>query len=64
MTCDLDVRKDLYANIILSGGTTMFPGLGERLYKEMKELAPQTMKAKVIAPQTENTKYGEEDQLS
>lgn len=27
----------------------MFPGLGERLYKEMKELAPQTMKVKVIA---------------
>ncbi|CAI2372170.1 unnamed protein product [Moneuplotes crassus] len=49
MTCDLDVRKDLYANIILSGGTTMFPGLGERLYKEMKDLAPQTMKVKVIA---------------
>jgi len=49
MTCDLDVRKDLYANIILSGGTTMFPGFGERLYKEIKGLAPQTMKVKVIA---------------
>ena len=49
MTCDLDVRKDLYSNIILSGGTTMFPGFGERLYKEIKALAPQTMKIKVIA---------------
>lgn len=49
MTCDLDVRKDLYANIILSGGTTMFEGFGERLYKEVKALAPQTMKVKVIA---------------
>lgn len=49
MTCDLDVRKDLYANIILSGGTTMFSGFGERLYKEIKALAPQTMKVKVIA---------------
>jgi len=26
MKCDLDVRKDLYSNIILSGGSTMFPG--------------------------------------
>ena len=49
LTCDLDVRKDLYSNIILSGGSTMFPGLGERLYKEIKALAPQTMKVKVIA---------------
>lgn len=49
MTCDLDVRKDLYSNIILSGGSTMFNGFGERLYKEIKALAPQTMKVKVIA---------------
>ncbi|CAI2387851.1 unnamed protein product [Moneuplotes crassus] len=49
MNCDLDVRKDLYNNIILSGGTTMFPGFGERIYNEMKELAPKTMKIKVIA---------------
>ena len=27
MKCDLDVRKDLYANVILSGGSTMFPGM-------------------------------------
>eukprot|EP00804_Cyclotella_cryptica_P020060 CCRYP_014853-RA/>CCRYP_014853-RA protein AED:0.29 eAED:0.29 QI:0/0/0/1/0/0/2/0/184 len=25
MKCDVDIRKDLYANIVLSGGTTMFP---------------------------------------
>ena len=47
--CDMDVRKDLYSNIILSGGTTMFDGFGERLVKEMKALAPTTMKVKVIA---------------
>ena len=27
MKCDVDIRKDLYANIVLSGGTTMFTGL-------------------------------------
>merc|ERR1711909_186678 len=29
MKCDVDIRKDLYANIVLSGGTTMFQGVGE-----------------------------------
>ena len=27
MKCDVDIRKDLYANTVLSGGTTMFPGM-------------------------------------
>jgi len=47
--CDNDIRKDLYANIILSGGTSMFEGMGERLEKEVKALAPYTMKIKVLA---------------
>ena len=33
MKCDVDVRKDLYKNIITSGGSTMFPGITERLSK-------------------------------
>jgi len=32
----MDVRRDLYANIILSGGTTMFEGIGERLHREVE----------------------------
>jgi actin beta/gamma 1 len=50
MKCDVDIRKDLYANIVLSGGTTMYPGIAERLTKEVVALAPQTMKIKVVAP--------------
>jgi len=50
MKCDVDIRKDLYANVVLSGGTTMFPGIGERMTKELTALAPSTMKIKVIAP--------------
>jgi actin beta/gamma 1 len=50
MKCDIDIRKDLYANIVLSGGTTMFPGLAERIQKEIVNLAPSTMKVRVIAP--------------
>merc|ERR1712048_628686 len=40
MKCDVDIRKDLYANIVLSGGTTMFNGISERVEKEMIALAP------------------------
>jgi len=50
MKCDVDIRKDLYANIVLSGGTTMFPGVSERMTKELTALAPSTMKIKVVAP--------------
>jgi len=50
MKCDVDIRKDLYANIVLSGGTTMFNGIGERMDKEIIALAPPTMKIKVVAP--------------
>jgi len=50
MKCDVDIRKDLYSNIVLSGGTTMFPGIAERLTKELTALAPAAMKIKVVAP--------------
>jgi len=50
MKCDVDIRKDLYSNVVLSGGTTMFAGIGERMAKELTALAPSTMKIKVVAP--------------
>jgi actin beta/gamma 1 len=50
MKCDIDVRKDIYANTVLSGGSTMFQGLPERIEKEITWLAPATMKIKVVAP--------------
>ncbi|KAI6660057.1 actin [Oopsacas minuta] len=50
MKCDVDIRKDLYANTVLSGGSTMFPGLADRMQKEISALAPPTMKIKMIAP--------------
>ncbi|XP_054827341.1 actin, gamma-enteric smooth muscle isoform X4 [Eublepharis macularius] len=50
MKCDIDIRKDLYANNVLSGGTTMYPGIGDRMQKEITALAPSTMKIKMIAP--------------
>ena len=50
MKCDLDIRKDLYANTVLSGGSTMFPGIADRMQKELSGLAPPTVKIKIIAP--------------
>merc|ERR1711924_544375 len=40
MKCDVDIRKDLYANTVLSGGTTMYTGIADRLSKELTALAP------------------------
>ena len=50
MKCDMDLRRDLFANVVLSGGTTMFPGLPERVENELRVLAPGSAKVKVIAP--------------
>ena len=50
MKCDVDLRRELYGNIVLSGGSTMFPGLKERMHKELTELVPEGVEIKIIAP--------------
>merc|ERR1719195_1705037 len=55
MKCDVDIRKDLYSNIVLSGGSSCFPGLEDRLKKELEILAPQSMNVNIVAP--EERKY-------
>ncbi|GKT24605.1 Actin-6 (Fragment) [Aduncisulcus paluster] len=49
MKCDIDVRRDLYSSIILSGGTTLFPNLEKRLHFELSSLAPSSIKIKIVA---------------
>ena len=49
MECDLDVRKALWENIILSGGNTMFDQYSERLELELKALAPPSIHLKVVS---------------
>ena len=62
MKCDVDIRKDLYGNVVLSGGTTMFPGIADRMYKEITAHAPSSMKVKRllcgIASQLQITFFG------
>mmetsp|Transcript_79435 Transcript_79435/g.199620 ORF Transcript_79435/g.199620 Transcript_79435/m.199620 type:complete len:1284 (+) Transcript_79435:52-3903(+) len=48
--CDVDIRKDLFSNIVLAGGSSLFPGLVDRLTKELSALAPSTMRVQVHAP--------------
>merc|ERR1712183_55758 len=50
MKCDVDIRKDLYANTVMSGGTTMYPGIADRFQKEITTLAPSAIKITIIAP--------------
>merc|ERR1712180_515483 len=50
MKCDIDIRKDLFANIVMSGGATMYAGIADRMQKEITSLAPSTLKIKIIAP--------------
>jgi len=48
---DMDLRKTLYSNIVLSGGSTLFKGFGDRLLHEIKKLAPKDIKIRISAPQ-------------
>jgi len=50
MKCDNDVRRDLFSNVILSGGSTLFEGMAERMWQEIHQLAPANNRIKVLAP--------------
>jgi actin len=45
--CDIDTKKELYNNIILSGGNTMFNGFIDRLSQEVRPMVPASMKEEV-----------------
>lgn len=47
---DMDLRKSLYANIVLSGGGTLTQGFPQRLLAELQRLAVRDMKIKISAP--------------
>lgn len=44
---DMDLRKMLYQNIVLSGGSTLFKGFGDRLLSEIKKNVSKDMKIRV-----------------
>jgi len=48
--CDEEIRCDLWVNIVLTGGSTMFPGFSKRLNREMINLQKKNRRVKVVAP--------------
>ncbi|XP_075425544.1 actin-related protein T3 isoform X4 [Ascaphus truei] len=50
MKCDIDLRTSFYSNVIMSGGSSMFAGIEERMTKEMIKMVPPDTPVKVYAP--------------
>ena len=48
---DMDLRKTFFSNIVLSGGSTLFKGFGDRLLSEVTKAAPKDVKIRISAPQ-------------
>ena len=67
LSCPIDLRRDLYSNIVLSGGTTLFNNFNKRLgdeiqkrvddrlirYREGTGKEPAPIKCNIIAPSTQ-----------
>lgn len=51
-SCDTDVRKDLFSGVVLTGGSSLFPHMKERVEQEYVPSAPSTSKPRVIAQQS------------
>jgi len=49
-SCDIDIRKELYSNTILSGGTTLFPNIECRMLKEIDAMTPSSVSVRIISP--------------
>ena len=45
--CPIDVKRGLYKNIVLSGGSTMFKDFGKRLKRDVQRFADNQIKATV-----------------
>lgn len=50
MKCDTDIQQDLYENIVISGGNTLFSGIEDRMKNEIAKLAPDEMGVRIVAP--------------
>lgn len=48
--CDSELRDGMYASCLLTGGSTLLPGLVDRLEKELTCLCPDVPKITVLAP--------------
>ncbi|TSK28083.1 Actin-related protein 6 [Bagarius yarrelli] len=46
-----EMQPHFFKNIVLTGGNTLFPGFRDRVYKEVRALAPTEFDVSVIQPQ-------------
>ena len=51
--CEAVLREELYANIVLGGGSTLYPGIADRMRKEMITLAPHGSEVNVVSSTTQ-----------
>lgn len=49
--CDKEAWPFLLSNIVLTGGSTKFPGFKERVYKEIRSLAPAEFEVNITLPE-------------
>lgn len=45
---DIDIRRDLFSGIVLTGGSSGFKNIVERLQKQVPDIAPQNVKVKIV----------------
>merc|ERR1712203_1328102 len=61
MKCDVDIRKDLYANTVMSGGTTMYPGIADRMQRRSLPLPHPPSRSRSLLHLRGSTLSGSED---
>mmetsp|Transcript_22611 Transcript_22611/g.23546 ORF Transcript_22611/g.23546 Transcript_22611/m.23546 type:complete len:422 (+) Transcript_22611:26-1291(+) len=45
---DVDIKKEMFSNIFVTGGNTLFPGFPERLQRQLMSSSPPNLKVKVL----------------
>ena len=50
MKSDIDLRSTLFSQVVLAGGSTMFPGFGDRMLHEVRSRSPVHTKIRISAP--------------
>merc|ERR1739845_227432 len=61
MKCDVDIGKDLYANTVMSGGTTMYPGIATECRRRSPPWLPPPSRSRSSLPPRGSTPSGSED---
>jgi actin-like protein 6A len=58
LDCELDIRKELFASVIVTGGGSAIRGLEARLSKGVVEMAPPVLKVKTLAAPAKERRLG------